>query len=587
MSQLNFACLIRVSTERQQKRGESLETQRKQLEQSVKSLGATIFRWYAGQEHATPEEERGILNQLMRDAQDKLFDAVMVADVSRWSRDNRQSKRDLDILKKHGIRFFVQTKEYDLFSPDAALYLGLSTEIHEFFGLEQARKSLLNRIERAKKGYPSAGNQPFGRRFNRETEQWEVIEADKALMEKMADAYLNDGLTFAKLETKFGMKWSYIYKILRYRCGSDWEQTFVSKRLNIEETIITKIPALLPERVIKQIAEKASSRRKWDHATPKHKYLLNRIIFSADTGKPLTGSSRIDPNGTRCRYYSRYDKGFPSLYVRADEIEKSVQDVIYETLGQRRDLQRAVFENPEDGDNTLKTLTEKIDFAKKGLAKVEAEVSKIADVLIKSADVSVLRKTFDARLKKLQQRHDSLTFDLQQAENALKALPEPEQVDDIQALMEKNYFSAGLTFADLPFEEQRKVLILLFGGMDDSGKRFGIYISKFPDKKISFLAYGKLGTIRGKLLEIPPFDVTESKMKKKTIQEISKIVRNQQDTSVDEFSRSEDVVDHKNAAAPYSASVGNLEGAFHVLQALPAVEAGLRLGPVFSYNGVE
>ncbi|MGO9018827.1 MAG: recombinase family protein [Syntrophobacteraceae bacterium] len=501
MSQLNFACLIRVSTERQQKRGESLETQKKQLEQSVKALNGSVYRWFSGMEHATVDEERKILDSLMDDAENKLFDAVMVADVSRWSRDNRQSKRDLDILKKHGIRFFVQTKEYDLFSPDAALYLGLSTEIHEFFGLEQARKSLLNRIERAKKGYPAAGNQPFGRRFNREKEEWEVIEKDKTLMEKMADAYL-DGSTFAQLETKFGMRWSLIYKILRTRCGSDWEQTFVSNRLNISETVITKIPALLPEKVIKAIEEKASSRRKWDHATPKHKYLLNRIIFSADTGKPLTGSSRIDPNGTRCRYYSRYDKGTKSLYVRADEIEKSVQDVIYETLGQRRDLRKAVFENPEDGNNNLKTLTEKIYFAKKELVKVEAEVEKATDTLLKSTeDVGVLLQSMNARLKKLNQRHESLTFDLQQSENALKALPEPEEIDDIQRRMELSYFSTGQTFADLPFDEQRKILILLFGGQDENKRRYGVYVKKDGKKKISFEIYGKLGTIRGKLLE--------------------------------------------------------------------------------------
>ena len=54
----------------------------------------------------------------------------------------------LKSLKKNGIRFFVGTKEFDLFSPQDALFLGMAMEMNEFFSQEQAYKSLLNRINR-------------------------------------------------------------------------------------------------------------------------------------------------------------------------------------------------------------------------------------------------------------------------------------------------------------------------------------------------------------------------------------------------------------------------------------------------------
>ena len=44
----------------------------------------------------------------------KRFDAIMVTDVSRWSRDNGRSKQDLEISKKNGIKFYVIRQEYDL-----------------------------------------------------------------------------------------------------------------------------------------------------------------------------------------------------------------------------------------------------------------------------------------------------------------------------------------------------------------------------------------------------------------------------------------------------------------------------------------
>ena len=58
---LRFAPLIRVSTEKQEQKGESLRTQKTQIEQAVEYLNGKIPKrcWkYSGQEHATPNQER-------------------------------------------------------------------------------------------------------------------------------------------------------------------------------------------------------------------------------------------------------------------------------------------------------------------------------------------------------------------------------------------------------------------------------------------------------------------------------------------------------------------------------------------------
>lgn len=43
----------------------------------------------------------------MADASKDLFDAVIVFDPSRWSRDNKLNKEGLNILRKNSIRFFL------------------------------------------------------------------------------------------------------------------------------------------------------------------------------------------------------------------------------------------------------------------------------------------------------------------------------------------------------------------------------------------------------------------------------------------------------------------------------------------------
>ena len=162
---LRFAPLVRVSTDSQERQGESLRTQRQQITQYVQALGGTIPEpcWqYSGQEHATPGQERAKLDKLLADAGKGLFDAVIVCDASRWSRDNGKSKAGLEVLRQHGIRFFVGPMEYDLHAPEHTLFLGMATEINEFHARQQSLKSLQNRIERARRACQAAASCPTG-----------------------------------------------------------------------------------------------------------------------------------------------------------------------------------------------------------------------------------------------------------------------------------------------------------------------------------------------------------------------------------------------------------------------------------------
>jgi len=129
---LRFAALIRVSTEKQSEKGESLRTQDNDTKQYSNLLGGKIVARYGGQEHATPNWEKGEVDRLIRDAALNKFDAVIVSNVFRWSRDNVKSKEGLAAFLKHRVRFFVGMVEFDLFSPQHKLFLGMSAEIGEF-----------------------------------------------------------------------------------------------------------------------------------------------------------------------------------------------------------------------------------------------------------------------------------------------------------------------------------------------------------------------------------------------------------------------------------------------------------------------
>ena len=102
----------------------------------------------------------------------------MVADESRWSRDNEDSKKGLRILEKNGIRFFVLSKEYNLRRGEDRFLLGLYTEINELDAYKRNKTSLENRIGRARRNIPVAGKLPFGRTYDKANNKWGINKAD-------------------------------------------------------------------------------------------------------------------------------------------------------------------------------------------------------------------------------------------------------------------------------------------------------------------------------------------------------------------------------------------------------------------------
>src|SRR5262249_25609229 len=154
---------------------------------------------------ATPGWEKQEVERLLRDAQRHKFDAVIVASADRWSRDNADSKRGLDILAKNDIRFFVGTTEFNLFLPEHKFFLGMSAEIGEFQANNQSRKSLLNKIERAKKGVPVTGQLPSGRTYDKKTGKWDINKEFKEKIEEAAQRYIA-GESMAQLAIELGIK---------------------------------------------------------------------------------------------------------------------------------------------------------------------------------------------------------------------------------------------------------------------------------------------------------------------------------------------------------------------------------------------
>ena len=502
---LRFAPIIRVSTEKQEVKGESLRTQEQQIISTVEGLGGVIpdYCWrYTGQEHATPGMERNKMEALLRDSEKGIFDAIIVSDLSRWSRDNRKSKDGLDVLKKNKIKFYVLGKEYDLFDPQDCFTVGMTTEMNEMAASSLSQKSLINRISRAKRGMPAVGRRPYGRTYT-EADGWGINQKKKRNIEKAAKMYL-EGMPMPDIAKIFKMNHSALHKTLTKRSGPTWKQRFKSEKFNIDQTIITEVPHLLPDEVIKKINERCIANKTFTHGAIKHKYLLARMIFCSHCGYAMFGQT----NHSGKRYYRHArqrkldckHKG----YVPANDIEDAVMVHLFAAFGDPKGVERAVKNALPKKKDYEELLTSKKEFDK-DIRTIEKAKGRLLDMVEKG---SFDEEDIIKRMKDHKEREAMIKNELFKLDQKLEGQISPQQLKNLGKNVSRIFLSKGVmkqTIAshhsccdrlyEMSYEEKRQLLQYFFAGKDEDRKRFGVYVTRKSKGKYLFDIKGALGEI--------------------------------------------------------------------------------------------
>ncbi len=495
---LRFAPLIRVSTESQEQQGESLNVQKSQIIDAVRNLGGEVPKhcWkYSGQEHASPEFERKMFNQLLEDSGKGLFDAVIVFDTSRWSRDNLNSKKGLEILKRNGIKFFTLNTEYDLYSPQATLFIGMSTEMNEFFALEQSRKSILSRIAKAKRGVPASGALPYGRTFDKKKEQWDIIVEKQEQIKWACESYLS-GTTMLVVAEALGVHVTTLWDIMKNKCGDTWECKFQNKRVGIEETVQIKIPRLLPQATIDAIHQRCEANKTYTHGQIKNRYLLGRVVFCSHCGRALSG---VKHNKCQLTYYSHswrrnYNCPGPKS-VRADYLDKAVFIQLLNLSTDLATVQKAHTDTMPSPQQRVK-IEKSLSMLKSKLTNTQKKKRKIIDLI---ADDFLSTDDAKQNLGELKTQEQALKKAIIETKTALDKIPNPETiklkskfVQNVLKALTKNMRATEGNYKKTSWEDKRELVQTIFSGHTANGKRAGVYIKKCDDGLIEYELLGDL-----------------------------------------------------------------------------------------------
>lgn len=487
-SKLRFAILARVSTEGQEKEGTSLEVQQKTLRECVERLNGTVVKEYIGQESAMGTKERPIFDELLADCSRNLFDAVMVLDLSRWSRNPEKSRYGLAVLKRHGIKLFIQTTEYNLSNPETDLIVGILNELNAFTVNLQTKKSMMSKIELARRGWaftiPPHGRRPVHSDKSKHCE-WEVIPEDKEQAERIYQLYVEENVGLERVADELGLTKAHTRNILLKYSGDTWTQKVRYEGRN--EEIITKVPELLTPEQIEKAQFKARSNKQFN--SRKYEYLLGGRVKCGVCRMTFVGMSAMDRGRIR-RYYTHSRHFRTEICIKnvgVEIVETAVLRAISDLFSSTKNLRLAIENAIGVSKDRKEVLAKRIDECIKRLARLDGEQNRLVQAVRKGLlDDAVI----SSEMSKIGEETIETKEALKIASDQLKALM-IDIPEDLHIRIQKYYnqlCGEQGAISEWSYASQKRLLDWFFGLSKDQG----VFVLKDRDG-IAFNVVGALG----------------------------------------------------------------------------------------------
>jgi DNA invertase Pin-like site-specific DNA recombinase len=435
-----------------------------------------------------------LLDKLLADSGSKKFDAIILDDATRWARDNLKSEIGLRTLQRNGIQFYAGTLKYDLNDNHNVAFLQMSAVWAQFQAKEAARKSLQNRYERALKGIPTSGKFPFGRTFNKKTNEWEPDD-DKADAIRFAASEIIKGRsvrdTCRILEAEYNLKIhrGTLRHILKNQCGDKWNETFSGYG-----TVTHTIPDILDEFTIRAVGKQLAENKRRPVRNDIKNYVLNTHIRCAECERALSGVTRKNATGKKYSYYhhpSGYDidcKAFK--YLPLKKAEDAVFDTIFNFTYDQAGFQKAVKERIGDKKDIAK-LKRQITSKKKSLTGIKRQLSNLIDMC---SEEKIDPDEYDKKRAEYKDEKNRLIETIAKLETKLASWLESEKFIegalDMRHKFLDNYRSSD-RLKKMSYDDKVDLLNYFFNGNDNDGRRYGITIQKNAQGEYELELYGR------------------------------------------------------------------------------------------------
>jgi len=346
---MKAAIYTRVSTPGQAINGESLDMQKERLIEYVKNHDWELYKAYEDGGFSGKDTNRPAFQQMIKDAELKKFDVLVVYKIDRLSRSILDFHTTLKLLEKQGISFVSVTQQFDTTNSMGRLMLAILVDFANFereINVDRAVDSYLKRLQDG----INSGIVPYG--YRRE-DKGVTIVLDEAEKVKEIFSLASQSLSMNQIARKTGFTNYHVRSILTnpFYCGY-----IVRKRDKFEHRIKEdtwkwfkgKHKPIISEELWRQVAD--LRKRKIKIITRKSTSLFSHLIYCPYCKHNLSFHSRTVEKGMIFYYQCnqiKLDGKACCQYLREEPLEKVLLNYINKIYEIRLSIPRREIENED------------------------------------------------------------------------------------------------------------------------------------------------------------------------------------------------------------------------------------------------
>ena len=290
---MKVAVYIRVSTEDQALKGESLELQKERILEYIKIRDWKLFKIYEDAGISGGSTKRPAFQELLRDARAKLFDIACVYKIDRLSRSIVDFFNTLQLFEKQGISFVSITQQFDTSTPTGRFLMSMLASFADFersIGIERAKDSYLRRLSNG----ISSGVLPYG--YKREDKKVVIVPEQAEKIKQLYDSALQ-GISMREIARQTGISRDSVMFILSnpFYCG------YLARKRDDNKKKISKAKwefhsaqheAIIPYETWKAVQDMRKNKKAV--SKQKHTALFSKLIYCARDKHNLTYRNKND-----------------------------------------------------------------------------------------------------------------------------------------------------------------------------------------------------------------------------------------------------------------------------------------------------
>lgn len=398
--------------------GYSIEAQQRAISNFASSNNYEIQYSYIDRaKSGTNVRHRDQFKQMLKDAEQGLFDVVIVHKLDRFSRNRYESMKYRNFLTINGIRLISVLENFGD-GAEAELMWGINESYNEFYVRNLSREVRKGMSVLASRGLHTGGSPPLG--YDVVDKKLAINESEAEIVRLIFEMYANKytyndmakelnarGYT-TKSDNEFSA--SSFNSILTQRkyIGEYVYNRRVAKSLtgkynshaNKPEDEIVRIPNSVPRIIDDETFNKVQARlnqnkRKIGTYKSKSNYLLSGLIVCAECGQHYQGNSRKGGSGTvyssyRCGKKQNHKIGCNNKEIEKNKLENFVIEQLQNYLFSDEAINEIAHQVNEYNKTVAKTNNQDLILFQKQMKQIDKQIANITKAIARGVDEDIM-----------------------------------------------------------------------------------------------------------------------------------------------------------------------------------------------------